>query len=170
VAAPEWVSYAALGVAGFAALTPLASARISYLSYRANGPRVRLQVDYRSKDAAAGRVVIGLTVVNEGRGDVSIVGFYVTSYGSSKPVLTIEQLEGKPLPHRVAGNSQETWLANVLPVMRQYDAGLRDRSIKPWSSWPSQIYFSVKTGNGKYVHAKSAGFDSRALIADAFPS
>jgi hypothetical protein len=167
--APEWVSYAALGVAGFAALIALSSARISYLSYRASGPRVRLQVDYRSRDAASARVVMGFTIVNEGRGDISIVGFYVTPYGSSKPVLPIEEIEGEPLPHRLAGNSQETWSANVLPAMRRYDAGLRDRSIRPWSSWPSQIYFSVKTGSGKYVHAKSAGFDSRALIADAFP-
>lgn len=100
---------------------------------------------------------------------ISIVGSAVTPYGSSKPVLPIEQVEGEPLPHRVAGNSQETWLANVLPAMRRYDAGLRDRWIKPWSSWPSNIYFSVRTGNGKYVHAKGACFDSRALVVDAFP-
>jgi hypothetical protein len=167
--APEWVSYAALGVAGLAALTALTSARISYLSYRASGPRIRLRVDYKSNDAASGRVVMSFTVVNRGRGDVSIVGFYVTPYGSSKPVLAIEQVEGEPLPQRVAGNSEETWFANVLPAMRRYDAGLRDKSIKPWSTWPSRIYFSVKIGSGKYIHAKSAEFDSRALIAGAFP-
>jgi len=167
-AAPGWVSYAALGVAGFAALIALASARISYLNYRSSGPRLRLQVEYMSKDPAFSRVMMGFTVVNEGRGDVSVVSFHVTPYGSSKPVLVIDNVEGDPLPHRVSGNSQESWLANVLPAMRRYDAGLRDKSIKPWSSWPSQIYFSVMVGSGKYIHEKGAQFDSRTLIADAF--
>ncbi len=46
---------------------------------------------------------------------------------------------------------------------------LRNRSIKPQSTWPSHIIFSVKLGNGKFIHAKSTQFDSRSLIADAFP-
>jgi hypothetical protein len=103
--APEWVSYAALGVAGCAALIALTSARISYLSYRAIGPRVRLQVEHRSNDPASGRVLMAFTVVNEGRGDVSIVGFHVIPHRSRKPVLAIEQVEGEPLSHRLVGLS-----------------------------------------------------------------
>ncbi len=53
--------------------------------------------------------------------------------------------------------------------MRRYDAGLRDKTFKPYSSWPSQIFFTVMVGSGKYAHAKSMQFDARTLIADAFP-
>ncbi len=113
---------------------------------------------------------MGFTVVNEGRGDVSIVGFHVTPYGERKPVVLIENIEGDPLPHRIAGNSQHSWSANVLPAMRRYDAGLRDRSIHPHSSWPSQLFFTVMVGSGKYIHAKSTQFDALTLIADAFPA
>jgi hypothetical protein len=168
--APAWVSYGALGVAAFAAVVALVSARISYLAYKAAGPRIRLRVEPGTNEPASGRVMIKFTVENRGRGDVSIVSFQVTPYGERKPVLEIEQIEGAfTLPHRLPGNSQETWFGNVLEVMRRYDAGLRDRSIKPYSSWPSQVYFSVKLGSGKYAHAKREQFDSRALIAGAFP-
>jgi len=88
--APGWVSYAALIVACVAALTPIVSARISYLSYRSSRPRIRLKIQYRSKDPASNRVVMGFTVVNEGRGDVNIVSFHVTPYGERKPVILIK--------------------------------------------------------------------------------
>jgi hypothetical protein len=55
-------------------------------------------------------------------------------------------------------------VANVLPAVRRYDAGLRDRSIKPWSTWPQLIYFSVKVGQRQVRTCQNAQFDSRALI------
>ena len=162
--APAWVSYAALGISGIAVL-------VSFLSYRASGPRVRLKAHYELKDPANRRAVVAFTVVNEGRGDDSIVGFHIIPYGHiRKAVVEVENVEGPPLPHRLASNSQETWHANVLPAAREYDAGLRDKSIKPWSSWPSHIYFNVKRGNGRYVRDKSARFDARQLIADTYPT
>lgn len=134
------MSYAALGVAGFAVLVAAVAARISWLSYRASGPRIVLEVEKKSVDP--GRIVMALTVINQGRGEVSIDGFHVTPYGGERPkarrleIEEIEEIEGEPLPYRLAGNSRLTWFANVLPVARRYDAGLRDGSIKPYSSWP----------------------------------
>jgi hypothetical protein len=164
------VSYAALGVAGFAVLVAAVAARISWLSYRASGPRIVLEVEKKSVDP--GRIVMAFTVINQGRGEVSIDGFHITPYGGGRPKarrLEIEQIEGDPLPYRLAGNSRLTWFANVLPVARRYDAGLRDGSIKPYSSWPERFYFSVKMGNGKYVHAKASQYGARSLIAEAYP-
>ncbi len=163
------MSYAALGIAGFAGLVAAVTARISWLSYRASGPRLALSV--AKKSVSRGRVVFALTVINQGRGEVSIDGFLITPYGGARPKarrLEIEQIEGEPLPYRLAGHSRQTWFANVLPVAQRYDAGLRDGSIRPYSSWPELFYFSVKMGNGKYVHAKWSRYGARSLIAEAY--
>ena len=168
--APAWVSIAALGVSCLAALVALVSVRVSYLSFRASGPRLRLRIQSRQRDPGNGRVLIELRVVNEGRGNGDIASFHITPYGSSKAVLEIKDvMEGRALPYRLAGNSEETWFVDVVPVARKYDAGLRDRTFKPRSSWPGQIYFSVRGGNGEFVHAKSHRVDARQLIVDALP-
>lgn len=164
--APAWVSYAALATAILAALVALASARISYLSYKATGPKIRLLVRYASKDPATARIMITFTVINEGRGEASVLGFHVTSYGSSKPSVAVQDVE-EDLPQRIAGHSQQDWSANVLPAMRLYNAGLNDGSISPRSTWPSHVFFSVKLGDGGFVHARRSTFDARGLIADA---
>jgi hypothetical protein len=113
---------------------------------------------------------MALTVMSRGRGEVSIDGFDITPYGGERPKarLAIEQIEGEPLPHRLAGNSWQTWFANVLPVARRYVAGLRDGSIKPYSAWPELFYFSVRMANGKYAHAKASHYGARSLIAEAY--
>jgi ABC-type Na+ transport system ATPase subunit NatA len=75
---------------------------------------------------------MAFTVINQGRGEVSIDGFHIAPYGGQRPKarrLKIEQTEGEPLPHRLPGNSRLTWFANVLPIARRSDAGLRDGSI-----------------------------------------
>jgi hypothetical protein len=167
--APEWVSYAALGLSALAVLVSIVAARIAYLSYRASGPRLRLEAVYKERDPSARRVVIALTVTNEGRGDVSIQGFHITPYGERRPVVDVTDLEGPDLPARVASNSRLTWYANVLPAVREYDAALRSGELKPHSSWPSQFYFTVSAGNGKHAHDRAHQFDARRLIADAFP-
>lgn len=169
-AAPGWVSYAALGLSGVAGTVALVSARISYLAYKAGGPRIRLLVVMAPGEPEPGRTALNLTVVNSGRGDVSIAGFHVTPYGSRKPVLEIEEVDiAPPLPYRLPGNSQQSWGMDVLPTMRRYDAALRKGSIKPWSSWPQQVFFTVRLGNGSYVHAKSTVVNSQSIIAAAFP-
>lgn len=119
------------------------------------------------RDPSNGRVLIQLRVVNQGRGEIDVAGFFVTPYRSSKPVLEIlEIMKGRSLPYRVAGGSEESWTVDVVQTAKKYDAGLRDKTIKPWSSRPEQMYFSVK-GGGKFVHAKSQRYDARKLIADA---
>ena len=117
-AAPAWVSYAALGISAIAAI-------VSFLGYRASGPRIHLKVQYVGQDAATRRVVATFTVVNKGRGDTSIVGFHVTPYGERNPVVEVEndKVDGPTLPHRMEGNSQETWSANILPAARWYRQG-----------------------------------------------
>ena len=165
------MAYTALGVAGFASLMAAVAARIAWLSYRASGPRIRLEV--AKKSVAPGRIVMALTVINRGRGDVSIDGFLITPYGGERRKakrLPIEQAEGEPLPFRLAGNSRQTWFVNVLPVARRYDAGLRDGSIQPYSSWPEQFYFTVRMGSGKFAHAKAAQYGARRLSAEAYPA
>lgn len=167
--APSWVSYTALGVAALAALVALISARISYLNYRASGPHIQLQA--KRSSAEPGSIEMEFTVVNRGRGEVSIDGFYMTPYGTNtKPEVHIADYGGQPLPYRLAGNAQQVWQAGLLDAARKYDAGLRDGSIKPYSSWPELFYFSVKLGNGQFVHAKHPRLDARALIAEAFPN
>lgn len=163
------MSYAALAVAGGAALTAAVSARIAWLNYRASGPQIALAVKKQSVDP--GRVVVALTVENRGRGDVSIDHFLITPYGGERRKarrLQIKEIEGEPLPHRLVGNSHATWFANVLPVARRYEAGLRDGSIQPYSSWPEMFYFTVKLGSGKYAHAKGSQYGARRLIAEAY--
>jgi hypothetical protein len=168
--APAWVSYAALGVSGIAAVIAGASARISYLSYRASGPRLQLVVQSLTRDPSSGRVLVRLKVVNRGRGDVDVAGFYVTPYGARKPVLEVKEVASGPgLPRRVAGSSEESWTLDLVPTAKRYVTGLRDRTIKPRSSWPEQAYLSVKGGNGKFVHAKSRQFSTRQLIIDSLP-
>lgn len=169
--APGWLAYAALGTSVLALLVSGVAARIAYLSYRASGPRLRLAVVHEKTDPAARRVVMTFTVTNEGRGDVSIQGFKIVPYGNRRPVLDVTDLENGPsLPARLPSSSSMTWHANVLPVARQYDAALRAGKIRPWSSWPSQFYFSVYAGNGAHTRDRVHQFDARQLIASAFPS
>jgi hypothetical protein len=167
---PGWVAYAALGTSAFAVLVSTVAARVAYMSYRASGPRLRLEATHKETDASARRVVIDFTVTNLGRGDVSIEGFKITPYGHRRPVLDVTDVEGPSIPARLAGSSSTTWHANVLPVARLYDAALRSGKIKPRSSWPSQFYFTVSAGNGTHAHDRTHQFDARQLIADAFPA
>lgn len=170
--APAWVSYAGLGVAIFAALVALTSAGIAFASYRAAGPRTRLEIAYRLKDRANPRALVDFTFVNRGRADISVVGFYISQYGSRKPLLEIaaDDVTGPDRPHRVSSSAQETWSVNVLPIAKRYSAALADKSVKVKSSWPAMFYFGVKCGNGKYVRAKWNRFDAHQMIADLYGS
>ncbi|MFG1954323.1 hypothetical protein [Micromonospora sp. NPDC048830] len=125
---------------------------------------------HEKTDPSARRVVMAFTVTNEGRGDVSIQGFRITPYGHRRPVLDVTEVEGPTLPARLEGSSRATWHANVLPVAREYDQALRSGKIKPYSSWPSQFYFTLSAGNGTNAHDRAHQFDARRIIADAFPS
>jgi hypothetical protein len=64
-AAPAWVSYLALAISGFALL-------VSYLSYRASGPRIRLKVQYELKDPVNQRAVMAFTVVNKSLAQLTV--------------------------------------------------------------------------------------------------
>ena len=167
--APGWVAYAALGTSALAVLVSSVAARVAYLSYRASGPRLRLEVTRNDVDPSARRVVMSFTVTNLGRGEVSVQRFRLTPYGHRRPVLDVTDVEGATLPHRLAGSSSETWRANVLPVAREYDEALRSGKIKPYSTWPSHFYFTVVAGNGAQAHDRARQFDARGLIAEAFP-
>ena len=122
-------------------------------------------------DPANRRLIATFTVVNKGRGDTTIVGFNVTPYGERKPVVDIASQQvvgGPPLPHRMEGNSQETWYVNVLPAARTYGEELKNNAFKPNSSWPSMMFFTVKAGNGKFSHAKSSKFDAYSIVAETY--
>jgi hypothetical protein len=167
--APGWVAYAALGISSLAVLVSGVAARIAYLSYRASGPRLRLEAVQTATDPAARRVTMSFTVTNQGRGEVTVQGFKITPYGERRPVLDVTDIEGPSLPARLAGSSSATWHANVLPVAREYDAALRAGKIRPHSSWPSLFYFTVSAGNGTRARDRTHQFDAGRIIADAFP-
>ena len=59
----------------------------------------------------------------------------------------------------LAGGSEESWTVDVVPTAKKYYAGLQDKTIRPWSSWPEQMFFGVK-GDGKFVHAKRHRYDA----------
>lgn len=122
-------------------------------------------------DSASRRVTATFTVVNSGRGDTSIIGFHLTPCSEMRPVINVESqnLDGPTLPYRVEGNSQMTWIANILPAARQYGSGLDQKLISLDPKNPSQIFLTVQTGNGKFVHDKSARFDAYQLVAGVFP-
>ena len=166
-----WVAYAAFGTSLLALLVAGVSARISYLSYRASGPLLQLTVLHVETDSATRRVVMSFAVTNRGRGEVDIQGFAVKPYGNLRSVFAVTDiLEGPDFPARLPANSSREWKVNVLPVAREYDAALRAKKIKPFSSWPSQVHFVVEAGNGKRAVDRRHTYDTRQLIADAFPS
>ncbi|ANY24396.1 hypothetical protein DLJ61_17950 [Gordonia terrae] len=163
--APAWVSITALGVAGFAALVALGSAWISFLAYRATGPRILLRTAHISNDPGRQRVIVEFTVVNRGRGEVNVSEFLLTPAGTRKTLLTVGHIEGKQLPFRLVGGAEQSWQANILPVARAYHEGLQRRTYKPKSSWPTHFYFSVRTGDGKIARAREQQFDAPSVIA-----
>lgn len=168
--APGWVTYAALITSVLAVVVSAIAARIAFLSYRASGPQLHFDVQYKETDAANRRVVMEFTITNKGRGEAGIQGFAMVPYGGSKPVVDVLDIESGPaLPARLAGNASETWQVNVLSAAREYDAGLKSGKINPFSSWPSRFRFAAAAGNGNLVQSRRREYDTGAIIADAFP-
>jgi hypothetical protein len=58
--APGWVAYAAVGTSALAVTVSSVAARVAYLSYRASGPRLRLDVAHKETDRSAQRVIMAL--------------------------------------------------------------------------------------------------------------
>ncbi|MGN6251053.1 MAG: hypothetical protein ACTHNS_04465 [Marmoricola sp.] len=161
--APGWVSYAALALSAM-------SLAVAVLSYRAGGPRLRLEASGLSKGSEPfpnGAVAV-LTVVNAGRAAVTIQGFGAKPYGSGKVVVRVGEVVGPELPYRLAAHATETWHVDALAVARKYDAGVESGRVRPASSWPSHFQFVVEAGNGKAAHDKHV-WNSLRLIADAAP-
>lgn len=166
-----WISYTALGASVFAAVVSAISARTAYLAFQMSGPRLQFLVETLTPDPPNSRYIAKVKVVNRGRGEVDIAGFYITSYGHRKPILRITEIvAGHPLPHRIMGGSEEVWHLDLLPTARRYVAGLQDRSIRPWSSWPEQVYLTAKGANGNLAHAKRPQLSTRQLIIDTLPA
>ncbi len=162
-AAPAWVSYVAL-------LLSAASLLVAGLSYRAGGPRLRLE-SVRLRAAASpfpDGAPIRLTVINEGRAAVSVQSFLVTPYGDRSPAGTVDECEGPELPYRLEAHETQTWCVNALPAAHAYDAQRRSGRLKPNSTWPSVFRFSVAAGDGKTAHSRTT-FDSLRIIADSRP-
>ncbi len=88
------------------------------------------------------------------------------------PVVTVASdylEEGPELPHRLAGNSQVTWKANILPAAREYGEGLGRGLFAADPKLPSHMFLTVKTGSNKFVHDKSLELDVYKLVAGVFP-
>jgi hypothetical protein len=160
-AAPAWVTYAAL-------LMSAASLLIAWLGYRAGGPRLRLRA---ASIPAPGSPFpngspVRLTVINGGRGAVTVQGFCITPYGERKAAATVDEVDGPDLPYRLEPHATQSWCVNVLPAAHAYDAQIRSGAIKPKSSWPSKFRFSVAAGNGRNTHSPGL-HDSLRIIADS---
>ena len=159
--APEWVSYAALALSA-------GSLVIAGLSYRAGGPRLRLQSRRVSADAEGNPfpsgVPVRLTVVNSGRATVTVEGFHVTYPAGRKPLARVRDIDGPALPYRLEAHASETWVVDALPAAREVDreGGERDDPLVG----PAQFRFVADAGNGKTA---GDGFTYTAvrLIADA---
>ena len=162
--APAWVSYAALALSA-------GSVAVSALAYKAGGPRLLLRAEsYRGgfeDDPFLSGATHALTVVNAGRGAVTVEGFSVTPYGERKPAAGVGEVDGPDLPYRLEAHASETWLVDALVAARNYDARIRD-GLDPQSSWPSRFRFSVVAGDGKRASSGET-FDSLRIIADASP-
>lgn len=153
-----------------ALLLSAASLLVAGLSYRAGGPRLRLEsTRMRAAESPFPEgAPIRLTVINGGRAAVSVQGFRVTPYGNRKPSGTVEECEGPDLPYRLESHETRTWCVNALPAAYAYDEQRRSGSLKPNSSWPSVFRFSVAAGDGRTAHSRTT-FDSLRIIADSRP-
>lgn len=160
--APAWVSYAALAVSAISLV-------VSGLTYRAGGPRLRLQAVSLAKGAANSPfpkgAAVTLTVINAGRAAVTVQGFHVAPYGVRESV-PVDVL-GPKLPHRLEAHASETWHLDALPVARQYNALIRSGRLRPQAMVSdSQFQFGVAAGNGKTTRDKHV-YDALRLIADS---
>lgn len=160
-AAPAWVSYAAL-------LLSAASLFVAALSYRAGGPRLRLESTRlpAADSPFPNGAPVRLTVVNGGRAAVTVQGFHVTPYGERKAAAQLDEVDGPALPYRLEPHETQTWCVDALPAAHAYDAQIRSGALKPHSSWPSTFRFSVAAGNGKTAHSRTT-VDSLRIIADS---
>jgi hypothetical protein len=159
--ASSWVSYAALGMSGLSLV-------VSGLTYRAGGPRLRLEATlFKGIDSPfPGGRPVELSVTNAGRAAVTVEGFHLTPYGERKPAVKVNDVVGAALPFRLEAHASERWLVDVLPAAREYHALLRSGHLKPNSSWPSQFYFTMKAGNGKTARNRHT-MDARGVLADS---
>lgn len=159
--APAWVSFAAVAMSA-------GSLAVSFLAYRAGGPRVRLESRRLSVGAEASPfpsgVPVQLTVVNSGRAAVTVEKFYVTHYGSRKRLARVEDIVGTPLPYRLEAHASETWVIDGLPVAREVDGidGGRDDPLVG----PAQFRFVAALGNGKSARG-GFNYTPARFIADA---
>lgn len=161
--ASAWVPYVALA-------TSAVSLGVSVLSYRAGGPRLSLEVDFPPRgpgsDPFPGGSTMRLTVVNAGRAAVTVQSFKVTPYGERLPVVTVDNVSGPSLPHRLEAHAMEVWDVDALPAARAYYGKVRSGAVRPNSSWPTKFRFTVTAGNGKRAHSK-VYFDAMQVIAES---
>jgi hypothetical protein len=159
-AAPGWVSFAALALSA-------GSLALAGLSYRAGGPRLRLQTQRLADDPGghpfAGGIPVRLTVVNSGRAAVTVQGFHLTYTAIRKPIVAVEDVSGPALPFRLEAHASETWVVDALPAAREFDRQSgRDDPI----TGPAQFRFLAVAGNGRTVPG-NGWFTAVRLIAEA---
>lgn len=162
-AAPAWLTYVAL-------LLSAASLVVAVLSFRAGGPRLRLQATrLQAADSSfPNGSPVRLTVINGGRAAVTVQGFNVTPYGERKAAATVDDVDGPDLPYRLEPHETQTWCVDALTAAHAYDAQIRSGKLKPNSSWPSMFRFSLAAGNGKNARSRT-NYDSLRIIADSRP-
>ncbi len=160
--APAWVSYAAL-------LLSTGSVIVAGLSFRAGGPRLRIQSQRLRREAPDNPFPNGapvrLTVVNSGRAAITVEGFHVTYPSGREPLARVKSAEGAPLPHRLDAHASESWVVDALPLARAVDSKTKGRD-DPLIG-PVQFRFVATAGNGKAAREKHLSYPAVRFIADA---
>jgi hypothetical protein len=107
--APASFQYFTLAVAIVAAMLSAGSLAVSFLAYRAGGPKIRVRT-FRLSSPGADKVELVARVTNSGRGPVDIETFALWArFPGPINVRSHEMVKGEPLPYRLEGKSTRKW-------------------------------------------------------------
>ena len=106
---PTSFQYFTLGVAIVAAMLSAGSLTVSFLAYRAGGPKVRVHT-FRLAPVTADKIEFLVRVTNSGRGPIDVRTFAIWHrLGGLSHIRSEEAVSGEALPHRLDGMSQREW-------------------------------------------------------------
>lgn len=118
-ASPQWVPY----VAAYAAIIATGQLMLSWRNYWRSRPDIRVHAlpEFEDTQGSVGRLreECHLTVTNKGAAEIDILAFRLKgSFGNRKKFRGFdlppeEILQGEPLPYRMKGNGQRTWVIDL---------------------------------------------------------
>jgi hypothetical protein len=116
--APTSFQYFTLSVAIIAAMLSAGSLAVSFIAYRAGGPRVRVRA-LRLSPLSAEKLEFVVKVTNSGRGPVDIEAFAVWArLAGPSNIKPHEAVKGETCPYRLEGMSAREWRIELSDSMR----------------------------------------------------